>query len=253
MSTRCKGLRPGPDPRTATAPKFKASLYVKAVTALTKSVSYDMMFPPAFDQGQEGSCVSNASAGLYMGFRSKRRHESIMPSRRVIYFDALTAEKQPLEDDGAWPSDGVQSLQASYVPEAEWPYAYLGTPQFFQTPPQNLRRTDYLLAAHYAVSPDPLSIQRALNAHGPIIIGLTWANEWNELDATNILSTENLTVDGGHCVLITGYKYINGALVFRIRNSWGTDWADNGYCWLPASLYGTQFWPFTLFAVKAPA
>ena len=45
------------------------------------------------------------------------------------------------------------------------------------------------------------------------------------------------TLEGGHAILAVGYddnKKIgsaNGALL--IRNSWGTQWGDKGYGWLP--------------------
>ena len=32
-----------------------------------------------------------------------------------------------------------------------------------------------------------------------------------------------------------GYKQIKGQLYFECRNSWGPDWADHGYFWMPSS------------------
>ncbi len=45
------------------------------------------------------------------------------------------------------------------------------------------------------------------------------------------------SIEGGHSVMAVGYdddrvfRSYRGALL--IRNSWGTDWAENGYGWLP--------------------
>ena len=36
---------------------------------------------------------------------------------------------------------------------------------------------------------------------------------------------------GGHAMLCVGYK--DTAQVFIVRNSWGADWGDNGYCYIP--------------------
>jgi C1A family cysteine protease len=44
---------------------------------------------------------------------------------------------------------------------------------------------------------------------------------------------------GGHAVVAIGYKLIRRQLYFECRNSWGPDWADGGYFWLPAS-YATS-------------
>ena len=41
-------------------------------------------------------------------------------------------------------------------------------------------------------------------------------------------SEENL---GGHAMLACGYS--DEDQVFLVRNSWGTDWGDRGYCYMP--------------------
>ena len=49
-------------------------------------------------------------------------------------------------------------------------------------------------------------------------------------------STEKLL--GGHGVLVCGYDDANSYWI--IRNQWGEDWADHGYCYMP---YGYEsFW-----------
>jgi hypothetical protein len=234
-------------------PKFKASNVTKVKTFFTPSVSYDYLFGPVFDQGQEGSCVSNGSAALMLAYRSKRQHEILMPSRRAIYTQALLNNDEPLEDSGLNVSDGLTVCEAGYIPEALWPYTGIGTPTFFDTPPASLWRSDFHLTNYATVAPDVLSMQRALVAHGPIIIGIAFANEWMNTGEDGILIGDptQLTVDGGHCMVITGYKSIGGVVHFRVRNSWGAAWADNGYCWLPATLAGSQFWPTDLFVVQA--
>jgi len=35
---------------------------------------------------------------------------------------------------------------------------------------------------------------------------------------------------GGHCITIVGYDDAKGA--WKLRNSWGTNWGMNGYCWI---------------------
>ena len=36
---------------------------------------------------------------------------------------------------------------------------------------------------------------------------------------------------GGHAMLNVGYD--TGKQVYIVRNSWGTDWGDKGYCYFP--------------------
>jgi C1A family cysteine protease len=59
------------------------------------------------------------------------------------------------------------------------------------------------------------------------------------------------SLDGGHAVLAVGYDDHHrcpnaGEGALRIRNSWGTDWGDDGYGWLPYQYVrerlATDFW-----------
>jgi len=50
---------------------------------------------------------------------------------------------------------------------------------------------------------------------------------------------------GGHAVLIVGYDDARG--VFIVRNSWGADWGDRGYFYVPYGYFtdadlATDFW-----------
>ena len=52
------------------------------------------------------------------------------------------------------------------------------------------------------------------------------------------------SVVGGHCVLMVGYDDSKSAAL--IRNSWGPDWGQGGYFWMPYSILigpdTTDFW-----------
>jgi C1A family cysteine protease len=43
------------------------------------------------------------------------------------------------------------------------------------------------------------------------------------------------TAPDGHCVSIVGYDDDKKHLI--IRNSWGSDWGENGYCYMPYDQY----------------
>ena len=53
---------------------------------------------------------------------------------------------------------------------------------------------------------------------------------WYGTDVTNTVYTQQSNVyEGGHCIVIVGYDDNLGA--WLMRNSWGTNWGNNGYCW----------------------
>jgi C1A family cysteine protease len=73
---------------------------------------------------------------------------------------------------------------------------------------------------------------QALHEHGPLVVGMNWYHAWEDLGSDGIMTdSPGSKQDGGHCVLLVGYSKTKNA--FRLRNSWGSDWADGGYSWLP--------------------
>jgi C1A family cysteine protease len=57
--------------------------------------------------------------------------------------------------------------------------------------------------------------------------------ETKEVAQTGIvpLPQPNETLLGGHCVVAVGYD--DEKQLFKCRNSWGTDWGDKGYFYMP--------------------
>ena len=52
---------------------------------------------------------------------------------------------------------------------------------------------------------------------------------------TGIIKQHSKKTTGNHAMLITGYAYIKGKLHWKVQNSWGKKWGNNGYCYLPCN------------------
>lgn len=55
-------------------------------------------------------------------------------------------------------------------------------------------------------------------------------------DTNNIISKpqSNDDIIGRHAMVIIGWRWRGAKLEFEVLNSWGADWGDGGFCWLPA-------------------
>lgn len=55
-------------------------------------------------------------------------------------------------------------------------------------------------------------------------------------------------VSGGHAVLCVGYD--SNKKLFHIMNSWGSDWKDKGFFWLPFSWFEQSDRTYDLWTIR---
>jgi len=86
--------------------------------------------------------------------------------------------------------------------------------------------------SHYARVNTQQELKTAIIEQGPCIISFNMYNTsmhfWRQQDGDRHR--------GGHAVAIVGYSDENRW--FILRNSWGNDWGDHGYCYYPYSEWG---------------
>ena len=120
-------------------------------------------------------------------------------------------------------------------PESEYPY---DTSRFAIPPPLSAYRHAHPhRALRYRRVPQNTSILSAIYLGYPVIFGFSVYDYFgsSEFLTDNILRvpkpTENLL--GGHAVLACGYRTMpDQTIQFLVRNSWGSEWGDNGYFWM---------------------
>lgn len=82
----------------------------------------------------------------------------------------------------------------------------------------------------------------------PIILGIDVYESFLSVDAANTvvpMPAENETLLNGHAIILVGYSTIKQQ--FLAKNSFGTDWGDQGYCWIPFEYvknYAFEKWAF---------
>jgi C1A family cysteine protease len=73
--------------------------------------------------------------------------------------------------------------------------------------------------ANYLVSKGPLSV-------------CVDASSWSGYEAGSVITASACGDSVDHCVQITGLDVQQGMPVWNVRNSWGTDWGNQGYLWV---------------------
>lgn len=82
-------------------------------------------------------------------------------------------------------------------------------------------------------------IQMAIIETGAVLCGV-WVFDclYKPEKLTNIVRynpNKDIRNDGGHAVTLVGWKTVRGRLYWKLLNSWGKEWGDNGYAWIPES------------------
>jgi len=96
----------------------------------------------------------------------------------------------------------------------------------------------------YARINDVASLKNALQNYGPCPIAFPAYNHSNQMWIQN----PGDTFIGGHCMLVVGYD----ANSFIIRNSWGTNWGNQGYTNFPFDQWGIQWEVWTCTSYPPP-
>lgn len=86
-----------------------------------------------------------------------------------------------------------------------------------------------------------LLVKKALSEGKPLLVAFNCPDSMGEINSTGLWSpTENSNSDyGGHALACVAYDDSKFGGAFLIQNSWGTDYACNGYFWCTYSTFTT--------------
>jgi C1A family cysteine protease len=215
--------------------KYKASRPIP-LDLLPISVDLRMGMPPVYNQGQIGSCTANALAAAMWFLKNKEEEKAFDPSRLFIYYCEREVEGTVGEDAGAFIRTGVKVLNKQGVcRETTWPYK---ESKFTRKPTKkaytqavNSKVTSYMRVD----GTDLKKIKTCLFEGYPIVFGFTVYESFESADVSLRGEMSMPSMDeksyGGHAVLIVGYDDAKECVI--VRNSWGSEWADKGYFYMP--------------------
>jgi len=198
-----------------------------------ESVDLRPQMPVVYDQEQLGSCTSHSSAALAQFLLIKEKAENFTPSRLFIYYVSRYYEGTVNEDSGAMLRDSMKAMAKYGCPhETLWPYDIT---KFTRKAPKPVYADalKHQILSYARINQDIHSMESCLASGFPFVFGFTVYSSFDSIgkDGVMTMPTENDKDQGGHAVCAVGYK--RSEKVFIIRNSWGPDWGDNGYFYMP--------------------
>jgi hypothetical protein len=208
-----------------------------AADALPKKVDLRPHMTTVEDQQDTSSCVANAVAGSYEYWVKKATGKDFDVSRLFIYYNARWRNGDEDEDDGSVIQLAMEGLSRfGACSERIWPFE----PHLVTERPNRSAYAEgsgYRVQDMVQVSPELEAWKRALAEGKPIVFGCTLFDSFDDCNKRGgvvpmprpeeVIRAEH----GGHSMCCVGYSDPEG--IFIVRNSWGPDWGDRGYCYMP--------------------
>lgn len=206
--------------------------------------------PPVETQYPTNSCVANAVVGALEIHQKKAGLPLTDLSRLFVYYNARSLAGNEMVDCGSLIHHGMAAVLAyGACEERMWPFQ---AAMVAAQPPtncyQNAMRYE---AVQYARTPRGVPALTALAQGLPVVFGISAPPAYYDIAAqTGAMPRPDQVPPQhkpktGHAMVIVGYEMADQT--YLVRNSWGPQWADNGYCRIPfetmdAWAKADQFW-----------
>ncbi len=230
----------------------KAGLGKKTSGKMPLKVDLRKWCSPIEQQGNIGSCTAHAGVGI-LEYHEKRCYGKILDASRLFLYKTTRNLMKEAGDCGGYLRHTMGAMALFGLPPEEyWPYIEA---RFDEEPPafcysfaQNYQSIQYYRHDPVGIPKNDIldSVKAHLAAGLPSMFGFTVYSSYIQADKNGMIPfpNQNERVAGGHAVVAVGYddniKIRNenpkgretiGAII--IRNSWGKEWGDKGYGWLP--------------------
>lgn len=222
--------------------------FVLPAIPLPKTFDYTARMSPVRDQKDEGTCVAFASVVGLKEYQDSLEYKKLVElSPRYVYNLCKKFDGAPGEE-GTYPRVAMKVLlNYGTCHESDWPYK----PHQNDSPKKDAeKKAKKFRIKAYARLNSLIEMKRSLLINGPFLAGVEVFNSWfdKKVQKTGMIPMpiSGEEIAGGHAICIVGFN--DAKRLFKFKNSWSDEWADNGYGYLPyeyISKYCSDAWSGT--------
>lgn len=213
--------------------------------SLPPQVDLRPQFPPVYNQGSTNACVGYSTVGGLGEYFARKRGWNMQFSPRFLWTLGRKGNGNLFENTGMWLEDAIKIMDAyGMAPEAQFPMQITepaASPTIFnsmltQVPAPALinEAKKYRISQGWERVRSVHAMRKSLAEGKPVVFAMmTYSNLWQSFNNGGLIPMPgpNDSAEGGHAILAVGYD--NARRHFIIRNSWGAEWGDKGYGYLP--------------------
>ena len=217
-------------------PKFKAP---ERRAAIPPKMDSSKFMPPIGDQGGAGSCVAwSTGYGLRSFYLAKNNKLDVskpenQPSPAYIFNHGSAVEQSSgkCSERGMLISTALEILRAGVVSLAEMPY----DDQVCGPPPDiamQSRAKEFRIDGWAFVEPSEINAIKGALADGNVVpFGIKVSQSFLKHQGNGVYSHDQKEASlGSHAMVLVGYD--DDKKAFRLQNSWGPKWGDQGRAWI---------------------
>ena len=215
-------------------PDFRDKMFTAKLSTLPTKVDERVHCTDVEDQGNLGSCTGQAIVGGLEFLMMKNDQQPINLSRLYVYYQERVIENTVYSDAGAMIRDGIKACHKIGVCKEElWPYII---PKFAVKPSAEADADAATRKiSEYKRITSLTKFKTSLAMGFPVVFGFSVFESFDS-DAVAVtgvvpMPTKTEKLLGGHAVLAVGYDDTTKCAI--VRNSWGPNWGDKGYFYLP--------------------
>jgi hypothetical protein len=205
---------------------------------LPTSKDLSSWFPSPGDQGSQSSCVAWAVCYGLKSYQEAVEKRQPPTSTTQVYSPSYVYNQIKISGcgNGSYIKSALELLKREGVTTLQaFPYDQFDCNRQPSTTDKTLARQNAIAEWRTVPLETETDVKSHIASGFPVVIGMMVDEGFQRLRGNFIYSGPSGMEKGGHAMVVVGYD--DSRQAFKVLNSWGREWGENGYGWISYSAF----------------